>query len=706
MAWCLDHKHPADLLAFSLAASPTVADAQVPLRVALSSTLTTTQNQCDNIRNLFTPLTAPAALTRLSEMYAPPITTSSAVAARSMSPDANRRLSYNPTGRPPSLRLSVSQDFRHLRGHSTSTVSNKRSTWYGNGTHLSGASTLGPSSPLSRAAKRRSVSGGGLFHGQPATPDSSSTTGDDPFDSNWQASSSNSPLERNLTSPVRAGLARRHSARSAGLSPSSQRFMNASILEHGSTGPKRLSLTRPPSPAATAARFTSIPRYSPNSSAAVLKQTLEATMASRRYAVAHMLALRFEGDPEEEADDFVIVAEERDDDSYWEDVRSVVDLFTSTFDDASARLVEALEESEREAAMVAEPSPVTSQHDLPSFDMEPVPFAQRLLFPPGLLPPVSASFAPGPSNIARVAGHMDGIVEGMASAREHLTDLAETLRAYQQARLDLDEMSGASARVDELRSQTLTVYERLRSELGLALRECERSRAPLQNALWPPAPQTSVFDDTPELIKSDGSASSCDSGSGLAYDSPELTRPASLLAGPELELPGLARDDDASAHLLRDTSAAHLPPMGIEQVFEASSGPDRTPPRREKPKLSRQERIELSKVRREGDKAKRQSLIAALGFNATEEYQKQQQQEQDEQLDRDQRDAWGPGTEVVQELKDAIWRVGERKRKMDERLSTDSHSASSSLSSPPRSQIPILHRHQLSQSGISASRSA
>src|SRR6202035_3427655 len=42
------------------------------LRVALHSSLHTTQTQCDNIRRLFSALTAPAELAQLSEMYAPP----------------------------------------------------------------------------------------------------------------------------------------------------------------------------------------------------------------------------------------------------------------------------------------------------------------------------------------------------------------------------------------------------------------------------------------------------------------------------------------------------------------------------------------------------------------------------------------------------------------------------------------------------------
>ncbi|KAH7098583.1 hypothetical protein BKA62DRAFT_364987 [Auriculariales sp. MPI-PUGE-AT-0066] len=674
----------------SIASSPTVADAQIPLRVSLGSTLTTTQHQFDNIRNLFVPLTSSDALTRLSEMYAPPVMKPAmpSAAVRTMSPpDASRRLSYNSMSRsrPPSLRLSLSQEsLSHIRGHSTSTIADKRTTWYG------GAATL-PRSPESRSAKRRS--GLSTMFSQPATPES---PGDDPFfvDTSSQPSSYNdSPLERSLSTPSRMGLTRRHSARTpTALSPTSQSFGSSTLSEHTYTGlpvrSRRRSLTRNPSPNSSSSRFATIPRSSPPNSAAALRQALEATMASRRYAVAHMLALRFEDEQEEEEDDFVLVPEERDDDSYWEAVRSVVDLLTSAMEDASTRLIEALEEAEHEAVMVAQPSPPLSPHLGLSLEMPEhvVSFAQRLLFPPGLLPSDSGSFAPGPSNLARLAGHMDSIVESMGNIKDHLSELATTIRSYQHEQMDGDESNGA--RMDGLRSQSLTVYERLRSELGVALRECERSRGPLQNALWPPAPPAAAYDDTPEL--SGGSASSCDSGFGMAHDSPEMPHPSALLPAPEIELTGFRRDDDASAHLLRDTSAAHLPPMGIEQVFEASTAPAASaqPQLRERSKLNRSERIELAKVRRETDKTKRQSLIAALGFNALEEHNKQAQQEQ---LEHEQRDTWGPGTEVVQELKDAIWRVGERRRKMGER-EPDEHGMSPVL----QASLPAISTHSVS----------
>jgi len=61
---------------------------------------------------------------------------------------------------------------------------------------------------------------------------------------------------------------------------------------------------------------------------------------------------------------------------------------------------------------------------------------------------------------------------------------------------------------------------------------------------------------------------------------------------------------------------------------------------RERSKLSRAERIQAMK-------AKRESGGDALGSESKTGAER-----------------WGPGGEVVQELKDVIWKVGERRRKM------------------------------------------
>ena len=75
-------------------------------------------------------------------------------------------------------------------------------------------------------------------------------------------------------------------------------------------------------------------------------------------------------------------------------------------------------------------------------------------------------------------------------------------------------------------------------------------------------------------------------------------------------------------------------PPGVEQVFESDVQVGVYT--RERSKLPREERIKLAKARRE--------------------------QQADEE--RPEAEKWGPGGEVVQELKDVIWKVGERRRKM------------------------------------------
>jgi len=96
--------------------------------------------------------------------------------------------------------------------------------------------------------------------------------------------------------------------------------------------------------------------------------------------------------------------------------------------------------------------------------------------------------------------------------------------------------------------------------------------------------------------------------------------------------------------LLLTASSQHLPPPGIEQVFEADTGPG-VHFIRERSKLTREERIRMAKARRESGVPGAAPSEPALGG-----------------VER-----WGPGGEVVQELKDVIWKVSEKRRRMSER---------------------------------------
>ncbi|KAG8678444.1 hypothetical protein FRC08_017770 [Ceratobasidium sp. 394] len=97
------------------------------------------------------------------------------------------------------------------------------------------------------------------------------------------------------------------------------------------------------------------------------------------------------------------------------------------------------------------------------------------------------------------------------------------------------------------------------------------------------------------------------------------------------------RQDDASAYLLLGTSAQHLPPPGIEQVFEADTDDmaDVVGGKRPRSTMSRAERIAAARAKRE----QKPTRSSTDGEN------------------------WGPGGEVVQELKAVISEVGVRRRR-------------------------------------------
>jgi hypothetical protein len=210
--------------------------------------------------------------------------------------------------------------------------------------------------------------------------------------------------------------------------------------------------------------------------------------------------------------------------------------------------------------------------------------------------------------------------------------------------------------------RALQAYERLRRELGLALRECERGRERLLEIVNPPPiliDDEDEFDDLPGLAH-DGS------------DDSDKQDPNSVSSEDEADAAALASNtgrfrtavvnaeggegegkllDDATSHLLLATSTQHLPLPGIEEVFEAETGA-KIAFSRERSRLSREERIRLAKVRRDSGQClaigpESLSIDAGLKSGGVGV------------------EKWGPGGEVLQELKDVIWKVGEKKRKME-----------------------------------------
>lgn len=398
-------------------------------------------------------------------------------------------------------------------------------------------------------------------------------------------------------------------------------------------------------------RFTLLQTNRHPLSLSALHMALHGALAAKRYACAHLLALRFE--------------EDADDETYWEDVRSIMALLTSTFSDASTSLLAALDEAEKRRMKDERPSTESLIGSSRDSSLSPEQDSKR---------PTSSkaaktmaemvSFAPMPSHLARFAAHVDAISSALNEARDHLEQCVASIREERDPDVSMLPAADGSTSdpfgVDTSENPTLQAYDRLRKELGYALRECERGRERLLDILAPPkAPADSEEEDE-----------DADAPPPLTHDlsSEDSTGPDSAFSERnstfEIAVPELDRTpqpvDDATEHLLMTATPQHLPPLGIEQVFEADSATTANFTR-ERSKLSREERIKLAKARRESGG----SLLAYNAGPADEE--------------KPRREQWGPGGEVVQELKDVIWKVGERRRKMTERTGSVDRSSLASV---------------------------
>jgi len=388
-------------------------------------------------------------------------------------------------------------------------------------------------------------------------------------------------------------------------------------------------------------RFTAmqIPRHPLSLHSLTL--ALNGALAARRYAASHLLALRFGG-----ADR--LNDTERASESYWEDVRAVIALLTTALANATAPLIEALDAAEGERLQAENPTPSES-HSRSTSTSEPAAQASPLHQQQQQQEQQErrrrrrqahrsswrfASFAPLPSHLTRFATHVEALTNALNDARSNLESCVSSLR-------DRNPTAPSSSR-DAEDEPTLHAYERLRRELGLALRECERGREPLLELLHPPSADEDEEEDDEEdrvpALGPDAESSDSDKEAPNARSpspSPFFEQTNALLVQ-EKQQQQQGEEDGVFV-----VGVERLPPPGIEQVFEADPDADEDDGARRlarpRSKLSRAERIAAAKVRR-------------ANADALPE------------MDEGKRWGVGPGGDVVQELKDVIWKVGEQRR--------------------------------------------
>jgi hypothetical protein len=592
------------------------------LRVALQTSLHTTQSQCDNVRQLLSALTSPPQLSQLSEMYAP------------TSP-AKPFMSFEQP-RPVSDPVSTWRR-RTLSTPTKEQAQNKRATWSPSRSSLTAVTNM---NSMRRQEKRKSDINTLFLHAQgpvsaPASPASRGGL------ENVEEEHPEPDLELAYTKEEDvfgvAALDMRRRRRISGMNVfGGAPPISSSHLDPALGRGSHSSL----SPQVSPSRFTHHQTNRHPLSLSVLHMALHGALAAKRYACAHLLALRFE--------------EDADDEVYWEDVRSVMALLTSTFSDASSSLLVALDDAEQRRMKDERPSTESLVGGSRDNSLSPESNKRRSAKTMAEM----ISFAPMPTHIARFAAHVDAISSSLNDAREHLEQCVATIHEDKDPDLSIrPQADGSSADPFGVESVSenpaLQAYDRLRKELGYALRECERGRERLLDVLAPskPAPETDEEDeygDAPPPLAHDLSS---EESSGADSALSERNSSTFEIAVPDLDHQSHSLDD-ATEHLLMTSSSHHLPPPGIEQVFEADSGVTAAFTR-ERSKLSREERIKLAKARRES------GISGHAVYTGVPE--------QDEKPAREQ---WGPGGEVVQELKDVIWKVGEKRRKMSERAAS------------------------------------
>ena len=501
-------------------------------------------------------------------------------------------------------------------------------------------------------------------------------------------------------------------------------------------------------------RFTLLQTSRHPLSISALNLALRGALSAKRYTCSHLLALRFEEEEE-----------------YWEDVRSVMTLLTTSLLDATERLMEALDEAEKRRMKDETPSlpslsreasasppnqstsppqktvPLQSRSRSPSVTQTPhyrshsqtQSYPQPLYLPQHLTPiprhlrshsgstsssaspnanepefPTIAkakkpfrsieqmmSYAPTPSHLMRFAAHVDALTCTLNEARNHLEQCVTALRDTSSGKtrdsnspdvsLDdpfADPQPQGPASTTANATAAIEAYDRVRKELGLAFRECERGRDHLlRHVEQLTAPPQGVEDALSGSDTEEVPALGHDTGTDESMDERGFTTVGALLQTSTLmanaSLGFEDGDDSFSKRLELRLEDAHPKFIGIEEVFEADTE-DLGGFKRERSKLTREERIALTKARRE---RKELGLSPSDDDLVTNPSGTQ---------DRKASGGIGPGQEVVQELKDVIWKVGERRRKMAEQqlptsrssTSSESSSASGSISSPVAALSP------------------
>ncbi|KAJ3559956.1 hypothetical protein NP233_g11132 [Leucocoprinus birnbaumii] len=741
------------------------------LRVALHSTLQTTQTQCDNVRHLLSALTSPSDLSQLSEMYAPPspykqnFSFHDIRSAQSLPqpPSQKRRQRPMSIPTPPSPSATM-----------TSFTDHKRMTW--NGPHNSGSfysNNLSSMTPLARRRTRHRSDLSALLGtsaststsmSAPVTPAPSSPlarVSEDVHDEDLDASLVDSSLDQSLnqdepelggehetTSFGAAALKLNRNRAANGFEAFSHRTLPSPLLSPISSPPR--FHPHPPPPSANSSgnyilpisprssfvgssRFTAIHTSRQPLSLSALRHALQAAIGAKRYACAHLLALRFR------EEDSISVATPtaasmalcgsslgscgilEAENTYWDDVRSIMELLIGALSDATSRLCEALREAEAMRLRDQTPTPVGSV-DLGTGESA-NPEVRKLVLEkeaagkqrgsgemlsarPGSASVIS--FAPMPSQFSRFAGHVAALQSALDDARGYLEECVNTLNdpnipsTANLSQTDRTLPDGEEGQSENEDHPALRAFEKLRRELGFVLRECERGRNRLLDLVKPP--QLSDLDHHEDIEGSE------EGTPGLGHDSlSEESDKADHVVSPSHSEDGVKDNVGGSC-----VDVNHLPPAhtNAEQVFEADTSLLSSTPIRPKSRLSREERIRLVKARRESGLGPGMAASVGLGVGLDPS----PVIHGDDDNEGGHAEKWGPGGDVVQELKDVIWKVGERRRKVQSQLPTarqsqpspslrqpdeDSHSASSIAREPSLpSSLDTPNSHSVSDSPV------